>query len=109
MSLVVTGTIGIDTVQTPHGQVQGVLGGSAVYFSVAAGLFTRPAAFLASGTMAVAYIQFHWKPWETFIADGKWLPMNNRGEPAVLFCFLFLYLAVRGAGPFSLDRKLRRV
>lgn len=73
---------------------------------IAAGLFTRAAAFLACGTMAVAYFQFHFK---FNFADNQWLPMINKGEPAVLFCFLFLYMTVRGAGPISLDRKLRKV
>jgi len=68
------------------------------------GLFTRPAAFLASGTMAVAYIQFHWKG--AFGAD--FLPIVNRGETAVLFCFVFLLIWARGAGPISIDRQLRR-
>lgn len=68
------------------------------------GLFTRPAAFLASGTMAVAYIQFHWKG-----ALGiDFLPIVNRGELAVMYCFVFLLIWVRGAGPISIDRMLRR-
>src|SRR5688572_30489758 len=59
---------------------------------VAIGLFTRPAALLASGTMAVAYIQFHWK-----LALGtSMLPIVNGGEPAVLYCFVFLLFAIRG-------------
>lgn len=68
---------------------------------VMVGLFTRPAAFLCSGTMAVAYIQFHWK--------GQWgsefFPIVNRGEMAALYCFVFLFIAVQGAGKWSLDRK----
>ncbi len=69
------------------------------------GLFTRPAAFLASGMMAVAYFQVHY--------PGGPLPLLNMGEPAVLFCFAFLYIAARGAGPISIDalmpgRKKRR-
>jgi putative oxidoreductase len=68
------------------------------------GLFTWPAAFLASGTMAVAYIQFHWKG--AFGAD--FLPIVNRGETAVLFCFVFLLIWARGAGPISIDRQLGR-
>jgi putative oxidoreductase len=67
---------------------------------IALGLFTRPAAFLASGTMAVAYLQFHWKPW----AGGDWLPGRNHGELALLYCFAFLFIAARGAGAASLDR-----
>lgn len=61
---------------------------------IAAGLWLRPAAFLASGTMAVAYTQFHWK---LAFANGKWLPAVNKGELAVVYCFLFLYLFARGS------------
>ena len=64
------------------------------------GLFTRPAAFLASGTMAVAYFQFHWK---LQLADWKFLPAINGGELAALYCFAFLLIAFRGAGIWSLD------
>jgi putative oxidoreductase len=72
---------------------------------IALGLFTRPAAFLASGTMAVAYFQFHWK---LAFAAGKWLPIVNKGELAVVYCFLFLFIAAHGAGAPSLDRRFRR-
>lgn len=65
------------------------------------GLFARPAALLASGTMAVAYIQFHWK---LELAGNAWLPAVNRGELAALYCFVFLVIALRGAGAWSLDR-----
>src|SRR5438105_4651985 len=51
---------------------------------IAIGLFTRAAAFLASGTMAVAYVQFHWK---LSFDESKYLPIVNGGEPAVLYCF----------------------
>lgn len=68
---------------------------------VAIGLFTRPAAFLASGTMAVAYFQFH-KGYE--LANLKWLPPVNGGEPAVMYCFIFLFIAARGAGRAALDK-----
>lgn len=60
------------------------------------GLFTVPAAFIASGQMAVAYFQVH-QP------RGFW-PVENGGELAALYCFLFLYIATRGAGTLSLDR-----
>src|ERR1051326_8393831 len=50
------------------------------------GLFTRTAAFIASGQMAVAYFQFHWK----FAFDQNFFPIVNHGEPAVLYCFIFL-------------------
>ena len=66
------------------------------------GLFTRPVAFLMSGMMAVAYFQFH-------APNGGWLwPTVNGGGEAVLLCFLWLYFAAAGAGPWSLDAKLRR-
>jgi putative oxidoreductase len=68
---------------------------------IAIGLFTRPVAFLASGTMAVAYIQFHWK---LAMADWKFLPIVNGGELAAVYCFVFLFFAAAGAGPLSIDR-----
>lgn len=71
---------------------------------IALGLFTSLAAFLASGTMAVAYIQFHWK----FQMGAKFIPTVNEGELAVLYCFLFLYLATRGSGVWSVDAARRR-
>jgi putative oxidoreductase len=63
------------------------------------GLFTRPVAFVLSGEMAAAYFMAH--------APKHSMPIINRGELAVLFCFVFLYLAVAGPGPWSLDRALR--
>jgi len=63
------------------------------------GLLTRPVAFILSGEMAVAYWQFH-------APDGAW-PIQNHGEPAVLFCFIFLYVAARGGGDWSLDALIR--
>ena len=62
---------------------------------IAIGLFTRPAAFLASGTMAVAYWYAH--------APSNFFPVNNGGDAAILYCFVFLYLAFAGAGPLSVD------
>lgn len=59
------------------------------------GLFTRPTAFVLSGLMAFAYFLVH-------APRGFW-PIVNRGEPAVLLCFVFLYMAAAGAGPYSLD------
>ena len=56
---------------------------------IAIGLFTRPAAFLASGTMAVAYWYAH--------APQNFFPVNNMGDAAILYCFVFLYLALRRA------------
>ena len=67
---------------------------------IALGLVTRPAAFLASGTMAVAYIQFHWKGQ----LGASLLPIVNGGELALVYCFLFLWMAVRGGGDVSVDR-----
>lgn len=69
---------------------------------IAVGLFTRPAALLASGTMAVAYWQFH------AIERGALLPVQNGGELAALYCFVFLFFAVRGGGSISLDRHIGR-
>lgn len=68
---------------------------------IALGLFTRHAAFLCSGTMAVAYTQFHWK---LAFAGSQWLPIVNKGELAVVYCFVFLYIWTQGSGIASLDR-----
>ena len=62
---------------------------------IALGLFTRPAAFVASGTMAVAYFIGH-------MPTNFW-PVNNMGDAAILYCFIFLYLVFAGPGPLSLD------
>jgi len=62
---------------------------------VTIGLFTRLAAFIASGEMAVAYFYGHFP-------KGFW-PAENMGEAAILFCFVFLYLAAAGPGAWSLD------
>lgn len=62
---------------------------------VVLGLFTRPAAFVASGQMAVAYFMFH--------APSSFYPVLNGGEPAILFTFIFLLLSTTGAGAYSLD------
>ena len=64
------------------------------------GLFTRPVAFITSGEMAFAYFIGHFP-------RGFW-PIQNNGQPAVLFCFIFLFLAANGAGAFSLDHLIRR-
>jgi putative oxidoreductase len=63
------------------------------------GLFTRPVAFVLSGTMAVAYWMAH--------APQSPYPVNNGGDAAILFCFVFLYLFAAGPGPWSLDHWLR--
>lgn len=67
---------------------------------IAVGFQTRAAAFLCSGTMAVAYIQFHWK----LALGASFLPAINKGELAVVYCFLFLYLACRGGVKWAVDR-----
>jgi putative oxidoreductase len=59
------------------------------------GLFTRPAAFILSGEMAVAYFQFHFP-------QGFWPVMNN-GMAAAVYCFVWLYFSAAGSGPWSLD------
>ena len=64
------------------------------------GLFARPVAFLLCGQMAVAYFWQH-------SPRGFW-PILNGGELAVLYCFVFLYLALAGPGTVSLDRVLRK-
>ena len=64
------------------------------------GLFTRPVAFVLSGMMAVAYFGWH--------ASGGFWPVVNRGELAVLYCFVFLYFVFAGPGPWSVDHSLRR-
>jgi putative oxidoreductase len=61
------------------------------------GLWTRPVAFILAGDMAVAYFMVHF--------PKNFFPMLNGGDSAVLFCFVFLYLFFRGAGPWSLDGK----
>ena len=64
------------------------------------GLFTRPVAFIASGEMAVAYFKGHFP-------HGFW-PILNQGQPAVLLCFIFLFLWANGPGPWSLDAVISR-
>jgi putative oxidoreductase len=63
------------------------------------GLFSRPVAFVLCGDMAVAYFMAHW--------PKSWLPILNGGDLAVVFCFVFLYLAFAGPGPWSIDARLR--
>ena len=65
------------------------------------GFKTRAAAFLCSGTMAVAYFQFHWK----FQIGPNLFPAINKGELAALYSFVFLYIACRGGVKWSLDKK----
>lgn len=74
-----------------------VVGGLAVLV----GAFTRPVAFILSGQMAVAYWYAH--------APNDWIfPILNKGELAVMLCFVFLYLSVAGAGAFSVDAMRRK-
>ncbi len=82
--------------QTWIGGVLEFYGGAVILL----GLFTQPVAFVLSGEMAVAYFQFH-QP------NGFW-PIQNHGEPAVLLCFIFLFLAAHGAGNWSVDALLMR-
>ena len=82
--------------QTGIGGILEFFGGIAIML----GLGTRPVAFILSGMMAVAYWQFH--------APNGVSPVQNQGIPAVLFCFLFLYMAAQGGGDWSLDALIRR-
>ncbi len=68
---------------------------------VLVGFLTHWAAFLTSGEMAVAYFQFHWK----FQMGPQFFPAINKGELAVLYCFVFLYIACRGGVMWCLDKK----
>jgi putative oxidoreductase len=82
--------------QIGFGALLEVVGGLAIVL----GLFTRPVAFVLAGEMAVAYWQFH--------APASFFPTINQGIPAVLYCFLFLYLTFAGAGAWSLDALIAR-
>jgi putative oxidoreductase len=74
--------------------------------AIAIGIFASLAAFIASGMMAVAYFQVHWN----FTFDSTFFPIVNLGELAVVYCFLFLYIACRGSGGgmWSAEAKQRR-
>ena len=61
------------------------------------GFLTRPVAFVLCGFMAVAYFMAH--------APESFFPVNNQGDAAILFCFVFLYLTVAGPGAFALDNR----
>ncbi|NIJ18611.1 putative oxidoreductase [Sphingomonas naasensis] len=65
------------------------------------GLLTRPVAFIASGMCAVGYFMVH--------AKGGFFPSVNGGEAIMLYCFIFLYLAAAGAGPWSVDAARSRI
>jgi putative oxidoreductase len=73
-----------------------VFGGAAIVL----GLLTRPVAFLLSGEMAVAYFQAHF--------PRGFYPTSNGGDPAVLYCFIFLYFVFAGAGAWSIDAMIAR-
>lgn len=64
------------------------------------GLFTRPVAFILAGDMAVAYFTAHF--------PRNFFPVLNQGDAAILFCFVFLYLAAAGGGVWSIDAKRAR-
>jgi putative oxidoreductase len=66
---------------------------------IALGLFTRPVAFILCGDMAVAYFMSHF--------PTSFFPITNRGDAAILYCFVFLYLAAAGGGTWSLDASRR--
>lgn len=78
------------------GMIETVAGGLIVL-----GLFTRPAAFLASGEMAVTYFWMHWA------GSGEMWWWNNGGEIVMIFSFVFLFLAAAGGGAFALDNRMR--
>lgn len=82
--------------QTGIGGWMEVIGGILILL----GLFTRPVAFILAGEMAVAYFQFH--------APTSFWPTVNLGAPAILYCFLFLYLTFAGPGAWSLDEVIAR-
>lgn len=90
-------------VEFTFGDLQPMLAAAGVIEIVAGtlimiGLFTRPAAFLASGTMAVAY-------WMVHATQGLFLfPIGNGGELSVMFCFAFLFIAARGVGMWGVDK-----
>jgi putative oxidoreductase len=81
----------------PLGSLFGVAGMIEIVFGllITIGLLTSYAAFIASGEMAVAYFMGHF--------PKSFWPLENQGEPAVLFCFIFLYMATHGSGIWSVD------
>jgi putative oxidoreductase len=93
------GLMGGQKVGAPMMMVAGVIelvGG----LMVAAGLMAGVAAFISSGEMAVAYFMAHFP-------HGFW-PIENKGELAVVYCFIFLYIAAKGSGRYGVDGTLRR-
>jgi len=90
--------------EQPFGDLMNLLGLAGVLEIVGGvlillGLFTRPVAFVLCGFMAVAYFMAH--------APQSFFPINNHGDAAVLFCFVFLYLTAAGPGAFALDNNRR--
>ncbi|MEP7149760.1 MAG: DoxX family protein [Acidobacteriota bacterium] len=85
----------VDTMTTAIGVFEVIAG-----LMIIIGLFASIFAFIASGMLAVGYFMIH-QP------TGTW-PIQNGGEPAVLLCFIFLYIAARGSGAFSVDAMRRR-
>jgi putative oxidoreductase len=83
------------TLQGAAGVIETVCG-----LLVMLGLFTRPAAFLASGEMAVAYFYIH-------VYMISWVPLVNMGERSTMFCFAFLFIASKGPGLLSLDGAMK--
>jgi putative oxidoreductase len=81
----------------PIGSLYGIAGIIEIIAGVllTIGLFSRLVAFIAAGEMAIAYFHTH--------APQNFHPLLNGGEPAILFCFIFLYLAAAGPGPWSVD------
>jgi putative oxidoreductase len=73
------------------------------------GLFTRPVAFILCADMAVAYVMSHFPKGWLPILNGGDLAVLFGGDLAVLFCFVFVYLWAAGAGPWSIDARLRRM
>ncbi|RFZ89123.1 DoxX family protein [Shinella sp. WSJ-2] len=91
--------------EQPFGDLMNIIGVAGVLEVVGGillliGLFTRPVAFVLCGFMAVAYFMAH--------APQSFFPVNNRGDAAILFCFVFLYLTAAGPGAFALDNSRRR-
>ena len=89
------GTVALASLSGVAGMIE-LIGG----FMIAVGLFASIAAFISSGQMAVAYFMAHF--------PGGFWPIVNRGELAVLYCFLFLFIAAYGSGICSVDSAIRR-
>ncbi|MGQ3213839.1 MAG: DoxX family protein [Shinella sp.] len=88
--------------EQPFGDLMNLIGLAGVLeivggLLILVGLFTRPVAFVLCGFAAVAYFMAH--------APQSFFPINNRGDAAALFCFIFLYLTAAGPGAFALDNR----